>query len=139
MPDLLRLEHRRDAATLARRHVRAAVLHWGLDELVDPALLLTSELVTNALLHGDSQITLLVVRDGRGVRVTVGDGSSVPPIQRRRSASASSGRGVQLLGAIADGWGWEQVGDGKQVWFRLLSAARWSREPVAEVSADADW
>lgn len=138
MPDLLLLEPRRDAAALARRHVRTAMLDWGLDDLVDPVLLLTSELVTNALLHSGTWITVLIVRDGLGVRVTVGDGSSVPPIRRRRSANASTGRGVQLLGAVADGWGWDPVGDGKEVWFRLLSAAGWGGDTAPDARAQAD-
>lgn len=120
------LEPRLDAAAIARRHVRTLLQQWGLDELVDPVLLLTSEVVTNALLHGGTTLTLTVGRAGAGVRVSVEDGSTVPPARRRRSTTASTGRGVQLLGDVADDWGWEHTASGKVVWFTVLSADRWA-------------
>ena len=94
--------------------------------LVDPVLLLTSEVVTNALLHSGTRLVLTVVRDGAGVRVEVADGSAVPPVQRRHSTSASTGRGVQLLEAVADEWGWTATSPGKLVWFRVLTDAGWT-------------
>lgn len=124
--DALELEPRLDAASLARRHVRTRLLAWDLAELLEPVLLLTSEIVTNALLHSGTPLTVLLERDGAGVRVGVRDGSRVPPVQRRHSPTASTGRGVQLLGSIADDWGWEPDGQGKLVWFQVLSRAGWA-------------
>lgn len=125
------LEPRLDAAGRARHHVRARLLDWQLDELVDPVLLLTSEVVTNALLHTGTRLTVLVERSGTGVQVGVEDGSAVPPVQRRHSTTASTGRGVQLLEAIAETWGWQPTADGKLVWFRVLSADGWA--PVIDL------
>lgn len=123
--DALVLEPRLDAAAVARRHVRRLLLAWGLDDLVDPVLLLTSEVVTNALLHSGTTLSVTVRREGAGVRVGVADGSAVPPVQRRHSSTASTGRGVQLLSSVADDWAWEATATGKVVWFRVLSDEGW--------------
>lgn len=125
------LEPRLDAASLARRHVRGLLLGWELEPLLDPVLLLTSELVTNALLHTGTAIVVRVTREGAGVRVEVEDGSSVPPVQRRHSTSASTGRGVQLLASLASDWGWRALeGGGKAVWFVQLHGGDWA--PAAD-------
>ena len=124
--DALELEPRLDTSSVARGHVRSRLLAWGLDDLVDPVLLLTSEVVTNALLHSGTRLVLTVARDGAGVRVEVADGSAVPPVQRRHSTSASTGRGVQLLEAVADEWGWTATSTGKLVWYRVLTDAGWT-------------
>lgn len=124
--DVLSLPPRLEAATQARRHVRQHLVAWELDDLVDPVVLLTSELVTNALLHARPVITVSVRRDGAGVRVEVGDGSGVQPVHRRRSDTATTGRGVQLLDSVSDGWGCTALGEGKLVWFRVVSARTWA-------------
>lgn len=114
-----------DAAARARTYVRGGLLGWGFEELLDPVLLLTSEIVSNALLHAGTRMRVWVHRDSPGVRVEVADGSPVPPVRRRRSSSATTGRGVQLLDSLADEWGWTPEEDGKLVWFRVLSADAW--------------
>lgn len=132
------LQPRLDAASLARRHVRALLVQWGLAGLLDPVLLLTSEVVTNALLHSGTTLAVTVERDGAGVRVAVEDGSDVPPVQRRHSPTASTGRGVQLLGSIADDWGWQPTSTGKTVWFVVREAAGWSGSVDLEGLAGVD-
>lgn len=122
---LLDLPPKLDTAARARDHVRWWLLSWELEDLVEPVLLLTSEVVTNALLHAGTDITVSVQRDGLGVRVEVGDGSSVRPVRRRPSSSATTGRGVQMLERFADDWGYEVVGNGKLVWFSVQSAQDW--------------
>ncbi len=67
--EMLSLPPRLEAATQARRHVRQKLVAWELDDLVDPVVLLTSEVVTNALLHAGTVITVAVRREGTGVRV----------------------------------------------------------------------
>lgn len=88
----------------ARRLVRAQLLDWRLEDLLNAVVLLTSELVTNVLVHTGGVPSLGIDRAGAGVRVTVCDASPVLPVQRRRSASATTGRGVQLLEDLADKW-----------------------------------
>jgi hypothetical protein len=107
------------AAGIARRLVRGRLENWRLDDLVESAVLLTSEVVTNAVVHTPSAPAVGLTREGAGVRVTVVDGSPVPPRRRRHSATAITGRGIQMLHDLADDWGWNPVGDGKAVWFVL--------------------
>lgn len=131
----LELEPRLDTSAVARRHVLSRLLAWGLDDLVDPVLLLTSEVVTNAVLHSGTRLEVTVARDGVGVRVEVADGSSAPPVQRQHSTSASTGRGVQLLEAMADEWGWTATSTGKLVWFRVLTDNGWALDRELEGQA----
>ncbi len=134
--DVLELLPRLDAAGLARRHVRGALLVWQLEELIDPVLLLTSEVVSNALLHAGTPLTVAIVLDGAGVRVEVRDGSPVQPVRRRRSATATTGRGVQLLDTLADDWGSRVADEGKLVWFRVLDDRSWNQPYDLDLVAD---
>lgn len=126
-----------DAAGKARTHVRAALLAWDLEDLLDPVLLLTSEIVSNALLHAGTPMSVCVTRVGPGVRLEVWDGSPVPPVRRRRSATATTGRGVQLLESLADSWGSTPQGSGKLVWFEVLSADAWVSAFDVDLLSDA--
>ncbi len=122
------------AARLARARVGRLLADWGLTRLCDTALLLTSELVTNVVLHTDGAPSLTVVRSGGGVRVTVSDGSPVQPVRRRHSSSATTGRGVALLDDLADEWGVDRHpdGPGKAVWFVVSG----DRDPWAAYDLD---
>lgn len=94
---------------------------WELNSLSDAAQLLTSEVVTNSLLHARSSIRLTVEHTASGVRIAVTDGSAVVPSMRPRSTSATTGRGLQLLSRLADEWDTELAEGGKTVWFTLRS------------------
>jgi anti-sigma regulatory factor (Ser/Thr protein kinase) len=114
----------------ARRHVVAILEQWHLESLVDTAQLLTSELVTNAVLHARTDMVLTVEeRDGGGVRIAVTDLSPVSPALRRHSATSTTGRGLRLLDQLADSWNVDDDnGGGKTVWFTLTSG----RDPWAD-------
>jgi anti-sigma regulatory factor (Ser/Thr protein kinase) len=86
---------------------------------VDSAALLTSELVTNAVLHGGQTITLTVEDRGGAVRVTVVDDGAGTPAVRLPSPGDGAGRGLQLVDQIATRWGVDALGLGKGVWFEL--------------------
>ena len=103
----------------ARRHVRATLTDWGCDPLSDAAQLLTSEVVTNSLLHARSPIRLTIELTATGIRVAVTDASTVVPTIRPRSSSATTGRGLVLLSRLADEWDAETSDGGKTVWFTL--------------------
>ena len=105
---------------------------WGLGDLTDAAQLLTSEVVTNSLLHARSPIRLTVEQTQAGVRVAVTDGSTVVPAMRPKSQSATTGRGLQLLTRLADEWNTEIAEGGKTVWFTLRS----DRDPWADVDPE---
>lgn len=58
--------------SLARRHVRQQLMVWGLEGLIDTVVLLTSELTTNVLIHTGADGQSEMLREGDGVRVTIG-------------------------------------------------------------------
>lgn len=115
-----------DAADLVavgavRRRLRAALDQWGVPELADTAELLTSELVTNALLHtGQGAVFDAVLTADLRLRIEVQDGTARLPRRREPVAEyATSGRGLLLVEALADDWGVQLRGDGKVTWFEL--------------------
>ncbi len=94
---------------------------WGAGELEDVAVLLTSELVTNALLHARSAPELNVrLVDGR-LRIGVADRTHVAPVRKRYGKEAATGRGILLIETMASDWGTEPRDGGKVVWFELSS------------------
>lgn len=108
------------AARAARHAVRDALTDWGLEPLVDDAMLLTSELVTNAVLHASSAPVLTVVQVGQGsVRLEVADQSDLPPRPHLYGVTSTTGRGVRLLDSLARDWGTEPTDPGKRVWVLL--------------------
>ena len=101
----------------------------GRDDLLEPAQLLVSEVVTNALVHSGTSIDVSMSADEQGVLVEVGDGSKHVPRPRNYAATASTGRGLALLDQTADDWGVVRGIRGKTVWF-VLSADKARAEPV---------
>jgi serine phosphatase RsbU (regulator of sigma subunit)/anti-sigma regulatory factor (Ser/Thr protein kinase) len=107
----------------ARRAVDRLGHRNGLDaDLVEAAVLLTSELVTNAIVHGRSDARLKVTATARSVRVEVADDNDRIPVLQTHDDEALSGRGVSLLELMASSWGVEEAGIGKVVWFCLDGA-----------------
>jgi anti-sigma regulatory factor (Ser/Thr protein kinase) len=103
-----------------RRFVRQALEEWGLHALVDTAVLLTSEVVTNSVLHARTAILLTVTRSAEDlVTISVRDGSRHPPQRRVHPPDSTTGRGVELLDALATGWSVRQEEDGKSVVFSV--------------------
>jgi anti-sigma regulatory factor (Ser/Thr protein kinase) len=114
------------ADTDASRVAREFVEHHSdsLDrDVVDDAKLMVSELVTNAVMHGQPAITLCVTLDPPLIGVSVQDeGEDMPPTAVRAPAlTAASGRGLMIIDSIASRWGVvpRESGPGKTVWFRL--------------------
>jgi anti-sigma regulatory factor (Ser/Thr protein kinase) len=116
----------RTAPSRARRFVSETLHAWGISGATTAdAVLLVSELVTNALLHARSAPTVELTRDGDRVRVGVCDDSPVAPRRRQYATDAATGRGIALVEQLAIDWGSERVGDGKRVWFELrINGAR---------------
>ncbi|WP_327085321.1 ATP-binding protein [Nonomuraea sp. NBC_01738] len=106
--------------------------------LLDEAVLLTSELATNAVLHTQSgdggSFTVAVRSRGSLVRVCVEDaGSDGPPCACRTGVYATRGRGLPLLEALSHRWGYVRANGANIVWFELLLVtvpAGWAAEPV---------
>lgn len=110
------------AASRARRFVLDALHQRGAEALSEVAQLLVSELVTNALLHARSAMKVRVSTDPRRVRVEVSDASPVIPHRSGYGNEATTGRGLELVDALASRWGAGTIASGKVVWFELDTA-----------------
>lgn len=109
------------AVPCARLHARLVTAEWGLGRLTATTELLVSELVTNAVqvsqrVGGLPPVRLWLHSEGIRVLVMVGDAGSGPPLQMQPAADAESGRGLLLVDALADEWGWYRVEGGKVCW-----------------------
>ncbi|WP_267243805.1 SpoIIE family protein phosphatase [Streptomyces sp. PR69] len=109
----------------ARAFVRDTLQGWGYSDVVDDAVVLTSELVTNAVIHAGTAADVLCLRTDEGVRVEVGDRypeREVPIHGAHHSLShpdRENGRGLLLCAALASRWGVDYTPTHKQVWFQL--------------------
>lgn len=113
-----------------RRLVAARLRLCGLPELVEPMKLLTSELVTNALEHGDGPVSLLLSCSSETVRLTVDDGSRESPRLGAPELDAESGRGLWIVESIASEYGgsWGVSPDCTKTWCSLTVPA--AKEPA---------
>ena len=113
-----------DGAGFARRAMARAAELWLLDkELTDTALLLVSELATNAIRHGTPPVRLALRLRGDRLRVEVTDSSPVLPEVGAPGADQVGGRGLQIVQQLAVCWGTEvsRTALGKTVWVEMLS------------------
>ncbi|MEH0424539.1 ATP-binding protein [Streptomyces sp. B21-083] len=126
------LEPSPEAVSRARRTVHDTLATWGLDNLADDMVLVASELVTNALQHASGPIVMVLQQRDETVLVEVADVSPALPVPRRESADDESGRGLALVEAFSDGWGYRRRGNrrGKWVW------CSWSLSPMATKHVD---
>ena len=88
-------------------------------ECVENAVLLTSELVTNALRHGTGSVRVGCDADRATVRIEIGDSSRRRPTVRAADPDDESGRGMLLVDALASAWGVTDTPGGKTVWFEV--------------------
>ncbi|MFE6281639.1 ATP-binding protein [Streptomyces sp. NPDC057877] len=108
------------AVSEARRALRELLRDRGRPERAEVAELLTSELVTNALVHTDGDAVLTATVGRRGLRVEVRDSVARPPrLGPGESCDGTHGRGLVLVQALADAWGVRALGAGKVVWFEM--------------------
>ena len=107
------------SAANARQFLDDTLRGWGCPALADAGRLLVSELVTNAVLHARTDITVVLRASRKGVRVEVHDGSPVAPVVRHYEDEAMTGRGLSLVDDLAARWGVDRDNGGKAVWFEL--------------------
>ena len=105
------------SAAVARDDVRRALAGWR-DDRVDDAVLLVTELVSNAVIHGQPGLELAIDLDHERVRVSVTDtGSDMP---KRKPTWAGGHRGLEIVAMLSDSWGYDELNaGGKTVWFEL--------------------
>jgi hypothetical protein len=108
------------AAAEARRQVRVAIRDWKVPVDPDIAVLLTSDLVTNAITRGEGETLTLAIKCSRGhLRVDVYDTSRFRPLGMDEPADTDAGRGLVLVAAISTGWGSFRTPAGKAMYFTL--------------------
>ena len=120
----------------ARRFTRSTLTRWNLNPLIDDAEVIVAEFVANAMCHagqdpvhgeergparGDTRIGLRLFRRAGEVMCAVLDPSDAAPVLKAPAQDAECGRGLQLVDALSDVWGWSpMVGRGKAVWAILF-------------------
>ncbi|MEU8815683.1 ATP-binding protein [Actinoplanes sp. NPDC048796] len=131
---MLTLPPEPEAPSAARNLVSDACLAWGLAHLLHPSRTVTSELVTNAVEHARSEMTVMVSLRGRGLHVCVADRSPemprlIKPARIRRGRPLDQrGLGLRLVMETAVAWGALPTRTGKVVW-ATLQPPRAATEP----------
>lgn len=122
------------AARNARRLTRSTLRDWDLGLLAEDAEAIVGEFVANAVTHaaaladegrriGPDNLGLRLLRRTGEVICAVLDPSDVAPVLRVPGSAEESGRGLQMVDALSDVWGWSPIaGRGKAVWAILFSA-----------------
>jgi len=106
-------------AVAAARSFVVGALPGARADLVQDAALIASEIVTNAVLHGDSAFRVHVTCDALGVRIAVEDARVGVVVPRIAEPDALNGRGLVIVEALSTRWGWEPRDGGKVVWAEL--------------------
>lgn len=126
---VLRLPCRTAAyARAARLRARMLLVSWGFRDLADLGELIVSELVANAIRHGDEPIWVRLSADNRNLRIEVHDGGAGRPFRRNPGADDESGRGLELVDGLIELHGGERgeiqdhSGPGKTVYVALSLA-----------------
>lgn len=131
----LALDRSPTSGSAARELVRTHLLAAGLDELVETAELLVTELVSNVLVHTEERPLVRLRVDDGSVRVAVEDDCPAVPVGGVLDVQATCGRGLVLVDALVQRWGVTRLrGEGKAVWFELV---RGQRAAAEELAADA--
>jgi anti-sigma regulatory factor (Ser/Thr protein kinase) len=113
------------AVPCARLHVVHVLREWGLRDLAGDAEMIVSELVTNAieastLLSERPPVSLRLLLTGKSLVIEVWDHSPLDLEPREADADDECGRGLTVVAALSDRWGWERTGhDRKVVWAEL--------------------
>jgi anti-sigma regulatory factor (Ser/Thr protein kinase) len=109
------------SVTEARQFLRARLDAWGAADHEWAASQVLTELATNSVLHARTDFDVEITYDGELLRICVADGSPRLPVQRGYSPEATTGRGISVVEAIAQSWGYETRADGKTVWCVIVA------------------
>lgn len=123
LQDFLELGALLSAVPCARLHARQVLREWGAGPFSDSTELLVSELVTNAVRASREMTRVCAVRlwllsNSAQILILVWDASPQPPVLMGVTEEAERGRGLMLVEAVSEQWGWypSKDGDGKFVW-----------------------
>lgn len=104
----------------ARRFAARTLRSWGVVEELDTALLIVSELVTNAIAHTQGEVGMDLTLSTDRLRIAVNDASPRSPVKPMSvSWESTGGRGLLIVEATATAWGSVPLSGGKQVWAEI--------------------
>ncbi len=106
-----------DSVPRARRFILA--LEWADGASHERLAILTTEVVTNAVLHAGTGFLVRATELPGGIRVAVTDRSTSPPVMQDYGPNSPTGRGLHIVDAMADRWGVDPTDSGKTVWFEV--------------------
>ena len=113
-----------------RRELRPVLRSYFGRSHADDVLLAASDLVSNGVEHGGGVTSLRITGAGGTIAVEVAD--RMPGMVQRDEPRPERGRGLSITEAVADAWGWHQIGTGKVVW------ARFDRRAATQSSTSRD-
>jgi anti-sigma regulatory factor (Ser/Thr protein kinase) len=108
-----------ESAGVARALVTRACREWDLPGIELDAKVIVSELVENAVRHGDGPGTVRLALEGECLTVSVTDHAAALPRLTLPAADQPGGRGLVLVDRLSEQWGYRRTGGGKVVWARL--------------------
>ena len=114
----------RRAVRLARGFVASQLAGEADREVLDAALLLASELVTNAVLHARTPLQLSLTASDDLILIAVGDGNQARPQQQPHALYDPGGRGLVIVDRFSACWGTKPSELGKTVWCALCRTSR---------------
>jgi anti-sigma regulatory factor (Ser/Thr protein kinase) len=119
------------AVPFSRSRLTVVLAEWGLvGEAIEPALLVGTELLSNAIDHGRGPVRLAVELLDTAVRVEVHDGAPEPPQMQPRDLLRARGRGLEMVEALSSRWGWTPDPPGKLVWADVRT--EWPDSSIAD-------
>jgi anti-sigma regulatory factor (Ser/Thr protein kinase) len=126
----------------AREFTAVTLRRWRLDELIFDATVIASELVTNAICHGDGpvreHVRLTWSHQASRLVCVVTDRTTNPPVMAPQDPEAESGHGLHIVSGLATSWGWTRLRTGeKAVWAALAVPDAGAAEGRPEQSADS--
>lgn len=121
----LELDDDPSSVPLARSLLTQLLGQWEMEDFVDLAALLITELVANAIRHVHGACAVELTRCGDALRIAVVDSGAGMPDLQNPGISAFGGRGLHIVAALADAWGVDRLEDGsKAVWAELRTPVR---------------
>jgi len=119
-PARLTLPPRPESVATARNFLRERFCTEHDARVVDVAVLLVSELVTNTVRHGSPPLAVEIDCDAsHALQVRVSDGRPTLPTRGQAAPDDEGGRGLAIVDLLSDAWGVDPTERGKTVWFRL--------------------
>jgi serine phosphatase RsbU (regulator of sigma subunit) len=128
--------------SLVRAFVAEELKKLDREALIDDAVLVVSELASNAMLHAGGIMAVGVFQHADAVRLEVHDRTRVPPVMARQSTEAMTGRGLRLVASISKEWGADPTDEGKVVWAELSEShatSTFGPDDLIELWDDDGW